>query len=70
MLDLYGAKGCARCDQVKSLLDKREIKYNYHNIEDEDTNYYLDIIEQENNSMFPLIIKDKKVLSLSEALNE
>ena len=70
MLKLYGMKDCARCEQVKNILDKRNIKYKYHDLDEVDTEYYLTLIEEENKSLFPLIMKDNRVINLSDVLKE
>ena len=72
MLEVYGKKDCARCSQVKSLLDKRGIEYEYTDMFGDmvDTEYYLYKVMHENKRLYPLILEDGEVVQLSEVLNK
>jgi arsenate reductase-like glutaredoxin family protein len=71
MINIYGKHGCARCESVKSLLDKRGIIYSYQLIEEmKYQDHIKDLITIDNQGMYPLIMNDDKVVSLKDVLNK
>ena len=68
LIEIYGKKDCVRCQQIKELLRKRDIAFDYYDVETVETEYYERIIKEENNELYPLILKDRKVIPLSELL--
>jgi len=71
MINIYGKRGCARCESVKNLLDKRGILYSYQLIEDMNYQDHIrDLVTIDNNGMYPLIMNEDKVVSLKDVLNK
>ena len=68
LIEIYGKKDCVRCQQIKELLRKRDISFDYYDIDNVETEYYKQIIKDENDGLYPLILKDRKVIRLRELL--
>jgi len=68
LIEIYGKKDCVRCQQIKELLRKRDISFDYYDINNVETEYYKQIIKDENDGLYPLILKDRKVIRLRELL--
>lgn len=70
MINIYGKRGCGRCDMVKSIIDKRGIPYTYETIEDlKYPDHIRDLVNSDNNGMYPLLMKDGEVVSFKDVLN-
>ena len=69
MYKIYGKRDCSRCDQVKNILNKRNIDYEYFDISTEDK-YIIKLIREKNNNLYPLIMNNDEVVSLSYVLNK
>lgn len=70
MLNVYGKKHCSRCKQVTSLLEKRGIEYQYYDIFEVNTEYYTHLLMKYNKGIYPLIMKDDEVMTLSDVLKQ
>jgi len=68
MIEVIGKEGCAKCDMVKSLLDKRGIKYLYTNSSEDNTGYLKEKILKENDGRYPMILIDNEIVSLKDVL--
>jgi glutaredoxin len=61
MITLIGKSGCSKCAQVKNLLDKRGIEYQYKVLDELDTverDKYVGIATQNGISGFPLFFDE------------
>jgi len=69
-VEIYGEQGCARCLQVKKLIEKRNIPYEYIKIEDlEYPDHIIDLITLNNNDLYPLIMYKGEIVSLKDVLS-
>lgn len=69
MIILLGKNNCSRCDMVKSILDNKDISYQYKKIEEcsqEEQEKYLYLARENRQLGFPLIIKDDKIITIQE----
>jgi glutaredoxin len=69
MVLIVGNPNCTRCEMVKSVLDNKNIKYEYKNMIDfssEEKSHYLELAEHAGQTSFPLIIQDNKLITLQE----
>ncbi|MDN5317855.1 MAG: Glutaredoxin [Thermoanaerobacterium sp.] len=72
MILVIGTQNCARCKSVKTILDNKNIKYEYKDISDftkEEQDLFFDMANKEKQKSFPLIIKDNKIITLQEVSN-
>lgn len=70
MIEVYGKKGCSRCQGVMNILNSRGIDYKYIGIESlRYPDHIRDLIELENNGIYPLLMDDGKIVSLKDILN-
>jgi len=68
MIVIVGKKSCSKCEMVKKLLTKRSIEFNYIDIDSDNSGKLLDRVIKENDSHYPMILKDDKVVSLKDVL--
>jgi arsenate reductase-like glutaredoxin family protein len=66
MIVLYGKDNCARCEQVKKLLEKRNIDFKYKSYEKEFPKH----ITLEDNVIFPIIVEEDNIKRLSDVLTK
>ena len=69
MLKIIGTKNCSRCIMIKSILDKKNIKYEYNILEElseEDINKYIGMAKIAGLNSMPLIIKDGELITIQE----
>jgi glutaredoxin len=69
MLKLIGINGCSKCKVTQMILDNKNIQYEYLNFNDmslENQNFYTHMAIDNGQKTFPIIIKDNKVINISE----
>ena len=69
MIEIIGLENCARCIVVKNILNDKKIEYKYSIFEDftkEQQDNYMQMARMAKQLSFPLIIKDDKIISLTE----
>lgn len=68
MLQIYGALGCSRCEQVKSLLTKKGIAFEYK-IVDETNMSILREAKSKGFTSMPVLVQDGEIVDLENILN-
>lgn len=66
---IIGKDKCSRCNMVKTVLDNKSINYEYilfEELSQEEQDSYLQLAKDSNQTSFPLIIKENKLITLQE----
>ena len=69
MIKLIGKKDCNRCQMTKSILENRNIKFEYilfDDLSNDDKTKYLNMAQENNMIELPLILKDECLITLQE----
>jgi len=68
---VIGSRGCSKCKITKTLLEQKEIPFEYKIIEDlpeQDQNSYINKAQNAGMMSFPIIITNDEVVSLEEVI--
>lgn len=69
MILVVGTEHCSRCDTVKNILNNKNIEYEYRYISEyseENKEKVLAMAKEAQQTSFPLIIKDERIITLQE----
>jgi len=69
MIKVIGTNNCSKCLMVKKILDKKQIEYEYSNINDytlEEQNLLFLKAKEAKISGFPLIFKENEIINISQ----
>ena len=73
MLLIIGLKKCNKCTITKQILDNKNIAYQYSilsELSEEERRQYAQMARDANYNTMPLIIKDNKLIHLTEIIEE
>lgn len=71
MIKVIGTKNCSRCVTVKNILVSKNIEFEYfllEELENSDKEKYMNLAKENNQSQFPLIVKNEKLIDVKELL--
>lgn len=69
MILLIGTKHCSRCQMTTNILTNKNIPFEYKlfdSLSQEDQDKYLNIAKNVNQTSFPIIFKDDKIVTLQQ----
>ena len=69
MLIVIGTKNCSRCEIVKNILNSKEIKYEYlelNDISESQKSEYLNLAEDAGQISLPIILRNNKIITIQE----
>lgn len=69
MIILIGTENCNRCTMTKDILNNRNINFTYKLLSDlskDEQDNLLVLAKESNQTSFPLILKDNKIITLQE----
>jgi glutaredoxin len=71
MLLIIGTKNCPRCKMTKSVLNNKDIEYEYKlndEISKKELDLYLEKAKEKGLMNFPLIIKDEEIITVEDII--
>lgn len=69
MILVLGNKGCSRCEMVKKVLEKNNIKFEYKLLDDCDNKQdYINIAVEKGMLNLPLVFKNGEIIDFEEVL--